>query len=79
MAVMPGGAGQVRAPARHANGGLAMTTALTPNRQTQPTTATVTGPLVATIEHTWAAIQDRHPEVRHVVLTLGNGSHDPGN
>src|SRR5690348_13975807 len=75
---MPGGAGQVRGPARHANGGLAMTGSLTRNRQTQPSTATVTGPLVAAIEHTWAAIQHSHPEVPHVVLTLGNGSHRPG-
>lgn len=38
----------------------------------------MTGPLVAAIEHAWAAIQDRHPEVPRVVLTLGNGSQRPG-
>jgi hypothetical protein len=46
--------------------------ALTPTRQRAP--ATVTGPLVAAIEDTWAAIQDRHPDVPDVVLTLGNGT-----
>jgi hypothetical protein len=38
----------------------------------------VTGPLVAAIEQTWAAIQARHPDVPDVVLTLGNGSTRPG-
>lgn len=46
--------------------------ALTPTRQRS--TSTVTGPLVTAIEDTWAAIQDRHPDVPDVVLTLGNGS-----
>jgi hypothetical protein len=45
-------------------------------RPLQP--GTVTGPLVAAIEQTWAAIQARHPDVPDVVLTLGNGSARPG-
>ena len=49
---------------------------LTPTRQHEP--ATVTGPLVVAIERTWAAIQERHPDVPDVVLTLGNGSARPG-
>jgi hypothetical protein len=53
-----------------------MTAPLTPTRQTP--VGTVTGPLVAAIEHTWAAIQVRHPDVPDVVLTLGNGSTRPG-
>jgi hypothetical protein len=48
---------------------------LTPTGQQH---GTVTGPLVVAIEHTWAAIQDRHPDVPDVVLTLGNGSARPG-
>ena len=50
-----------------------MTATLTPSRQT------ITGPLVAAIEAAWAFIQDKHPEVPHVVLTLGNGTGKPGN
>jgi hypothetical protein len=50
--------------------------ALTPTRQ--PESGTVTGPLVVAIERTWAAIQERHPDVPDVVLTLGNGSARPG-
>jgi hypothetical protein len=46
--------------------------ALTPTRQSE--SGTVTGPLVVAIECTWAAIQERHPDVPDVVLTLGNGS-----
>ena len=53
-----------------------MTEALTPTRQNPA--GTVTGPLVAAIEHLWAAIQVRHPDVPDVVLTLGNGSTRPG-
>jgi hypothetical protein len=49
---------------------------LTPTRQLE--SGTVTGPLVVAIEHTWAAIQERHPDVPDVVLTLGNGSARPG-
>jgi hypothetical protein len=48
---------------------------LTPTRQEL---GTVTGPLVVAIERTWAAIQERHPDVPDVVLTLGNGSARPG-
>jgi hypothetical protein len=50
--------------------------ALTPTRQLE--SGTVTGPLVVAIECTWAAIQERHPDVPDVVLTLGNGSARPG-
>jgi hypothetical protein len=50
--------------------------ALTPTRQLE--SGTVTGPLVVAIERTWAAIQERHPDVPDVVLTLGNGSARPG-
>ena len=53
-----------------------MTATLTPTRQT--TNGTVTGPLVAAIEATWLAIQERHTEVPLVVLTLGNGTAKPG-
>ena len=53
-----------------------MSTTLTPRDQTQP--GTVTGPLVTAIEAAWSAIQERHPEVPHVVLTLGNGTAKPG-
>jgi hypothetical protein len=51
---------------------------LTPTRQLE--SGTVTGPLVVAIaiERTWAAIQERHPDVPDVVLTLGNGSARPG-
>jgi len=49
---------------------------LTPTRQLE--FGTVTGPLVVAIERTWAAIQERHPDVPDVVLTLGNGSARPG-
>ena len=49
---------------------------LTPTRQSE--SGTVTGPLVVAIERTWAAIQERHPDVPDVVLTLGNGSARPG-
>jgi hypothetical protein len=47
---------------------------LTPTRQHSAGAGTVTGPLVVAIERTWAAIQDRHPDVPDVVLTLGSGS-----
>ncbi len=53
-----------------------MTATLTPSSQTQPGTAT--GPLVPAIETAWASIQDKHPEVTHVVLTIGNGTGKPG-
>lgn len=53
-----------------------MTAPLT--RREQKIAGTVTGPLVAAIEQTWAAIQARHPDVPDVVLTLGNGSARPG-
>jgi hypothetical protein len=53
-----------------------MTATLTPRQQPQP--ATITGPLVAAIEAAWSSIQDKHPEVPHVVLTLGNGTSRPG-
>jgi hypothetical protein len=53
-----------------------MTVQLTPTSQSQP--ATITGPLVAAIESTWAAIRHRHPDVPHVVLTLGGGTARPG-
>jgi hypothetical protein len=49
---------------------------LTPTRQLK--SGTVTGPLVVAIERTWAAIQERHPDVPDVVLTVGNGSARPG-
>jgi len=54
---------------------------LTPFVKQAPTRqelGTVTGPLVVAIERTWAAIQERHPDVPDVVLTLGNGSARPG-
>jgi len=35
--------------------------------------ASVTAPLVAAIETTWAAIQQRHPDVPEVVVTLASG------
>jgi hypothetical protein len=47
-----------------------------PTRQT--TNSTVTGPLVAAIEAAWLAIQQMHPEVPHIVLTLGNGTAKAG-
>jgi hypothetical protein len=47
-------------------------------RSNQNQLVTVTGPLVAAIESTWSAIQHRHPEVPHVVLTLGNGTSRAG-
>src|SRR6266496_563512 len=53
-----------------------MTATLTPKRQT--TNGTVTGPLVAAIEAAWSSIQDKHAEVPHVVLTLGNGTAKAG-
>ncbi|KIA61250.1 hypothetical protein [Nocardia vulneris] len=35
---------------------------------------TITGLLVSALEHTWAAIRSRHPDVPEVVLTVGSGS-----
>src|SRR6266496_2961205 len=45
---------------------------------TRQETTTVTGPLVAAIEAAWSSIQDKHAEVPHVVLTLGNGTAKAG-
>jgi hypothetical protein len=53
-----------------------MTVQLTRKDQDQP--VTITGPLVAAIETTWAAIRHRHSDVPHVVLTLGGGTNRPG-
>jgi hypothetical protein len=53
-----------------------MTATLTPTRQAGA--STITGPLVAAIEAACSSIQDKHPEVPHVVLTLGNGTANAG-
>jgi hypothetical protein len=49
-----------------------MTATSTPRQQT------ITGPLVAAIEAAWSSIQDKNPEVPHVVPTIGNGTSRPG-
>lgn len=35
---------------------------------------TITGLLISSIEHTWNAIRDHHPDIPNVVVTLGSGS-----
>jgi hypothetical protein len=34
--------------------------------------------IIAALEHAWAAIQDRHPDVPDVVIVTGGGSHQKG-
>ena len=46
----------------------------TSTRTSTPTGASITARLVAALTAAWGAIQDRHPDVPDVVLTLGSGT-----
>jgi hypothetical protein len=48
--------------------------AQTSTRTSAPAGASITERLVAALTAAWGAIQDRHPDVPDIVLTLGSGT-----